>query len=63
MKKLLLIALLPGMMALNALAADGADAQIARGEYLARAGDCVACHTKAGGEPFAGGLPLSLIHI
>ncbi|QZQ49888.1 cytochrome c [Erwinia persicina] len=59
MKKLLLIALLPGMMALNALAADGADAQIARGEYLARAGDCVACHTKAGGEPFAGGLPMA----
>lgn len=59
MKKLLLIALLPGMMALNALAADGADAQIARGEYLARAGDCVACHTKAGDEPFAGGLPMA----
>jgi len=59
MKKLLLIALLPGMMALNALAADGADAQIARGEYLARAGDCVACHTKAGGKPFAGGLPMA----
>lgn len=29
---------------------------IERGEYLARAGDCVACHTQRGGEPYAGGL-------
>src|SRR4029453_4621782 len=28
---------------------------IERGEYLARAGDCIACHTAPGGEPFAGG--------
>jgi mono/diheme cytochrome c family protein len=26
-----------------------------RGEYLARAGDCVACHTDPTGKPFAGG--------
>ena len=26
------------------------------GEYLARAGDCIACHTARGGEPFAQGL-------
>ena len=31
---------------------------VKRGEYLARAGDCVACHTKPGGEPLAGGLKL-----
>lgn len=31
---------------------------IARGDYLARAGDCVACHTAPGGAPFAGGLGL-----
>lgn len=31
---------------------------IARGEYLARVGDCVACHTAPGGAPFAGGLGL-----
>jgi mono/diheme cytochrome c family protein len=36
--------------------ARSADDLIARGEYLARAGDCVACHTDAGGKPFAGGL-------
>ncbi len=27
------------------------------GEYLARAGDCMACHTAKGGDPFAGGYP------
>jgi len=31
---------------------------IERGEYLARAGDCVSCHTANGGVPFAGGLRL-----
>ncbi|NEX62920.1 cytochrome c [Noviherbaspirillum galbum] len=30
-------------------------AWIARGEYLVRAGDCVACHTARGGMPYAGG--------
>ena len=28
------------------------------GEYLARAGDCIACHTARGGEAFAGGLEM-----
>jgi len=28
---------------------------LARGEYLMRAGDCMACHTAEGGQPFAGG--------
>ncbi len=28
---------------------------ITRGEYLARAGDCVACHSEPNGRPFAGG--------
>jgi mono/diheme cytochrome c family protein len=31
---------------------------IARGEYLARAGDCIACHTAREGKTFAGGLPM-----
>lgn len=30
-------------------------AQVARGEYLARAGNCAACHTTRGGAPYAGG--------
>src|SRR5687767_3634884 len=29
---------------------------IDRGRYLARAGNCVSCHTSAGGQAFAGGL-------
>jgi mono/diheme cytochrome c family protein len=32
--------------------------QVARGQYLARAADCAACHTAAGGAPMAGGVPL-----
>ena len=28
---------------------------VARGAYLARAGNCMACHTERGGAPFAGG--------
>lgn len=39
---------------------------IARGAYLARAGDCQACHTARGGAPFAGGraihTPFGTIH-
>ncbi|HEV3104856.1 MAG TPA: cytochrome c [Trinickia sp.] len=31
---------------------------VKRGEYLTRAGDCVACHTADKGRPFAGGLPI-----
>ena len=30
-------------------------ALVVRGEYLARAGNCAACHTARGGVPFAGG--------
>lgn len=33
-------------------------ALVQKGQYLARAGDCVACHTAKGGKPFAGGLPM-----
>lgn len=39
--------------------ADSPDpALVKEGEYLARAGDCVACHTDPGGPLFAGGLPM-----
>jgi mono/diheme cytochrome c family protein len=31
---------------------------IRHGEYLARVGDCVACHTKHDGQPFAGGFAM-----
>lgn len=51
---LLLIGLLA---AASASAADTPDAALLqRGQYLATAGDCVACHTAPGGKPYAGGL-------
>ena len=40
-------------------AASNADV-IARGEYLARAGDCVACHTVPGGTEYVGGRAFKL---
>jgi alcohol dehydrogenase (quinone), cytochrome c subunit len=33
--------------------------QIRQGAYLARVGDCAACHTAPGGKPFAGGLAIA----
>lgn len=32
--------------------------QVQRGEYLARVGNCMGCHTARGGAPYAGGRPL-----
>ena len=31
-----------------------------RGEYLAHAADCIACHTARGGQPYAGGFAFNL---
>ncbi len=56
-----------GLVALAALAiaalvpaapAAAQQTQVQRGEYLARAGDCISCHTAKGGAPYAGGLRL-----
>jgi mono/diheme cytochrome c family protein len=41
-------------------ATQGDAAMVEEGRYLATAGDCVACHTVAGGQPFAGGLAMVL---
>ncbi|MFJ4054890.1 c-type cytochrome [Pseudomonas sp. NPDC089743] len=57
MKRLLIATLLLGT-GLAAQAEEATDALVKKGEYLARAGDCVACHTAKGGKPFAGGLPM-----
>jgi len=37
---------------------ESGDPSASRGEYLARAGDCVACHSVPGGKAFAGGLKM-----
>jgi mono/diheme cytochrome c family protein len=46
-----------GMLAIAPalFAREGSHAEIERGRYLAQAGDCAACHTAEGGQPFAGG--------
>ena len=53
--------------AISAVTATQEDAALVeKGRYLAIAGDCVACHTAAGGQPFAGGVamasPIGIIH-
>jgi mono/diheme cytochrome c family protein len=42
-----------------ALAQAPQDALVQKGEYLARAGDCIACHTAPEGRLFAGGRPMA----
>ncbi|RJG01052.1 cytochrome c [Noviherbaspirillum sedimenti] len=44
----------PGSGMLSAPVADSAE-QLRRGAYLARVGDCMACHTARGGPEYAGG--------
>ena len=70
--RLALAAAICTLAAASALAADDAAPQgvqarlIKQGEYLSRAGDCIACHTAKGGKPYAGGLgidsPLGVIY-
>jgi len=49
-----------GFLATPPASAQGGDQDLVkRGEYLATAGDCVACHTAPGGKPFAGNYPLN----
>src|SRR5471032_1565170 len=44
------------LVAAGSLTTAGAQqSQVQRGEYLSRAGDCLACHTAKGGAPYAGG--------
>ena len=64
--KLLRISTTAAVLATAALGAATAVAQgqpadaalIQRGEYLARAGDCMACHSTTGRQPYSGGLPI-----
>ena len=60
--KVLSKALCCGLLSLSAVAVSQADESTGpprnAGEYLARAGDCVACHSVAGGQAFAGGLKM-----
>jgi mono/diheme cytochrome c family protein len=49
------VALQPGMLPTSQSAAAVTTQIINKGEYLARVGDCIACHTAPGGKEFAGG--------
>jgi mono/diheme cytochrome c family protein len=51
-------ALVPSRAASQAAAAPTTSDVASRGRYLTAAGDCQACHTKPGGQAFAGGLPI-----
>jgi len=43
------------LVSVTAMAAEIQTVSAEQGEYVARASDCVACHTAKGGKPFAGG--------
>jgi mono/diheme cytochrome c family protein len=43
------------LLASNSKPAEAQPTQVQRGEYLARAGDCISCHTASGGQALAGG--------
>jgi mono/diheme cytochrome c family protein len=53
-----LLRIVAAVMVLVPHGAWAATDEVARGEYLARAGDCISCHTANGGAPFAGGYRL-----
>ena len=55
MKRLWSIAALAGAC-VTGVHAQTADPAVERGRYLAVAGNCISCHTREGGKPFAGGL-------
>ena len=58
--KTTLKALVASLCAVFPLASHAADAALVqRGAYLAKVGDCVACHSAPRGQPFAGGLPMT----
>ncbi|HEX3699860.1 MAG TPA: c-type cytochrome [Phenylobacterium sp.] len=52
---LMAAAVRPPAASSQAAAAPADPATVARGRYLAAAGDCQGCHTNPGGAPFAGG--------
>jgi mono/diheme cytochrome c family protein len=49
----------PVVATTGASTAVSSDPTVERGRYLARAGDCVSCHTGPSNVPFAGGLPMA----
>src|ERR1700739_2158817 len=58
LKALALAAGVTASFALPSLSHAAGDALVTRGEYLAKAGDCIACHSTPHGKPFTGGLKM-----
>ena len=59
LRRLLCVALAWPVLSVAAPASPAdAAALVERGAYLARLGDCIACHSAPGGKAFAGGLPM-----
>ncbi len=54
-----MLCLVPGLFALASLGHGQDLSVIAQGQYLARAGDCVACHSNPGDKPFGGRRPMA----
>ena len=48
-----------GRVAVGQTVVDSTGEKVQRGEYLARAGNCMGCHTTRGGKPYAGGRKLN----
>ena len=57
-----LIGALAGAVMLSSAVAAPDPALLKRGEYVARAGDCIACHSAPGKPVFAGGVPFDSGH-
>ncbi len=47
--------LLTALLWTGSVCAEPSHSMVERGRYLAQAGDCAACHTAPGGQPYAGG--------
>ena len=59
-KSVLTLILLLTTAGSTAFAQSSTTLESSRGEYVARLGNCVACHTVEGGEPYAGGLKMAV---
>lgn len=56
-RRALVLAAYLALAGATATPAAAADPAVERGRYLAAAGNCVSCHTRSGGTPYAGGRP------
>lgn len=59
MKMLSLVGTVLGFLMIGGAHAQPQNGDVSRGEYLARAANCVACHSTPGSEAFAGGLRMA----